>query len=105
MLLEEFDNWRKERESSPKVIHMPTGMCAFTSGFEWRDDFDLFIRFRYCETITNEDFADLAWQVYMMQACIEGFLDDFEEIQDELVRQDECIRTLTSDLDALWSEV
>jgi hypothetical protein len=100
MLIEEFDKWRKERGCS--VFLTPPN---FTGADHWKDDFYLFVKMRYADAITVDNFAELAWQVYMLQACVEGFLDDFEEIQDELVRQDDILRIHSSEIEALWEEV
>lgn len=102
MLIEDFDNWRKERQgvSANSRVHIP----CFTNSASWKEDFFLFIRARYAEQVSVELVTELAWQVYMLQACVEGFIEDFEEIQDELLSHGDEISGLGQEIEDMYGQ-
>lgn len=61
MLMEEFQKWKESKE------------CVYDDD---RDKFDIFYQHKYACKPFVEIMADLAYQIYHIQVCIEGLVED-----------------------------
>jgi hypothetical protein len=84
MLLEEFETWRSSKNHSCH-IHLD---CDES---EWNEDFGRFILSRYSNHDTAGVMIDLAYQIYMLQICCEGFIGEIEDLQEQLDSTNETV--------------
>jgi hypothetical protein len=80
LMMEGFHAWRKEQESVRSRAPLP----CYMSASDLRPDFDLYMLAAYPDVSTPNMLKELAWQLYLAQICIEGFVEDLEDLQDQI---------------------
>ncbi len=80
MLLADFDAWRKSQDAA----RCKSPLSNFTNGNDWHEQFVLYMNLNSVGQNMQDIVTDLAWQIYMLQACNEGLIEDMEELQNQL---------------------
>lgn len=97
MLLDEFDAWRCEQEAIKCRAPMP----HFTPSRDWQEDFEMYMHLRCVDRSVQDIVIDLAWQLYMLQACNEGLIEDMEELQNQIIDVSDLVEDHQERLDEL----